>query len=51
MVTMEDLKRSRMGINKDDKVLFVKICVYEGDNYDLNNINEGNGSSSSRIIF
>ena len=40
-----------MGINKDDKVLFVNICVYEGDNYDLNNINEGNGSSSSRIIF
>lgn len=47
----EDLKRPRMGIKKDDKVVFINICVYERGNYDLNYINEGNGSSSSTTTF
>ena len=47
----EGLEMSRMGILKDDKVLFINICVYEGGNYNFNYINEGNNSSSSRITF
>lgn len=33
---MEGMKRLRIGINKDDKVLFIDICFYEGGNYDFN---------------
>lgn len=48
---MEGMKRSRIGINKDDKALFIDIRSHEGGNYDLNYINQDNGSSSSRITF